>query len=210
MAIQNIDPERQASKDKWKKELTAINRKIGNHLTWLRELKGVTQQDVADKICADKSKISMVENGRSTLSVEVMIAYSKALEIPITRLLEFDDSEEILNVVIPTLSPEYSQILIAIANTINGLYRQQYTQSDQDIPRPSSDSVLYAYYAAIKRQDYQYTVPQTENRFVLLDKDSISKIKDPGLRQNLLEEFDLAEHARDDIAMALKNQGDKP
>ena len=52
----------------------------------VREKKGMTQQELADKIGCVRQTISMIENGNNQLTVEMAKKISKVLKVKWTKL----------------------------------------------------------------------------------------------------------------------------
>ncbi|MDA2911417.1 helix-turn-helix domain-containing protein [Nitrospiraceae bacterium AH_259_D15_M11_P09] len=63
--------------------------KLGRALRTLREEKGLTQTDLAEKVKVGQSYIAMLESGDKTNpTLEVMQRLAKALKVPVTELVE--------------------------------------------------------------------------------------------------------------------------
>lgn len=68
-----------------KKELLL---KFGNNLRKWREVKGFTQQQLADELNIEISQISRIERGVINTSVVTVYSISKVLEIEVSKLFE--------------------------------------------------------------------------------------------------------------------------
>lgn len=65
-------------------------KKIGQRIKYYRMKKGLTQEQLADKIAISKSYLTKIEapNCDKSFSLEVLFDISEALQIPISYLLE--------------------------------------------------------------------------------------------------------------------------
>lgn len=61
---------------------------IGLNVCHYRKLKGLTQEQLADKISYSKNHIQQIETAKATPSVAVLIDISKALDIKFEKLFE--------------------------------------------------------------------------------------------------------------------------
>ncbi|QNN23003.1 helix-turn-helix transcriptional regulator [Planctomycetales bacterium ZRK34] len=68
-----------------------IKQKFGDHLRSLRSNAALTQEQLAQRAGLDRSYIGSVERGERNISLENMERLSKALRLPVSRLLEFDN-----------------------------------------------------------------------------------------------------------------------
>ncbi len=64
-------------------------KKFGTHLRKLREENNLSQQQLADMSDLAKTTIQRIENSKFSVKFDVLISISKALEIPITKLVDF-------------------------------------------------------------------------------------------------------------------------
>lgn len=68
-------------------------KQFGNNLRKIREEKGITQKELADRIeVIETMQISKIERGITNTSISMVRAISKAMEIPISSLFEFDEN----------------------------------------------------------------------------------------------------------------------
>ena len=206
------------NKGKWKKELADYNRQIGNHLTSLRESKKIPQQVVADQIYADKYKKYMVENGRTTVDAEVLMAYSKALKVPIMRLLDIKtDVDAELHDYLPRVSPQFRQIAIDVLNALYMSYQRttidvnKSASSEQGRARPDftaihDQTVFKGFNDNYDNTEYEPSkTVSTPTRYVLLDHAQIERLKNGSLKTNMEQIFDMAQAAQASIESALKS-----
>lgn len=63
--------------------------KVGHRIQRLRELKGLSQQDLAAKCNFEKSNMSRLEAGRVNPTLSTIDKVAKALEIPVMELFNF-------------------------------------------------------------------------------------------------------------------------
>jgi len=64
--------------------------KVGQKIRQIRELKKITQQELAALCNIEKSNMSRIEAGRSNLTLKTMLIISDSLSIEIKDLLDFD------------------------------------------------------------------------------------------------------------------------
>lgn len=64
--------------------------KIGDKIKETRELKGMSQQDLAAKCNFEKSNMSRIEAGRTNLTIKNAYKISMALEIKLKDLLDVE------------------------------------------------------------------------------------------------------------------------
>ncbi|WP_075343196.1 helix-turn-helix domain-containing protein [Tenacibaculum agarivorans] len=69
-----------------------IQRKVGNKIQSIRESKGLSQVDLAGKIQGkfDTTNVSRIESGRTNSTLFTLYRISKALEVPLTALVDID------------------------------------------------------------------------------------------------------------------------
>lgn len=63
--------------------------KVGKQIQRLRELKGISQQDLAAKCNFEKSNMSRLEAGRVNPTLSTLEKICKALEVNISELFNF-------------------------------------------------------------------------------------------------------------------------
>ena len=67
----------------------SIQDKIGKQIQKLRELKGLSQQDLAAKCNFEKSNLSRLEAGRVNPTLSTLEKVAKALDITLSELFTF-------------------------------------------------------------------------------------------------------------------------
>ena len=68
------------------------NQELGENIRKIRELKGFSQQNLADEIKVDQKTISRIEKGDLSPKFETLSAISKVLSITLSQLLSFNES----------------------------------------------------------------------------------------------------------------------
>ena len=69
--------------------------RLGNKIRKIREIKGLKQENVADKIGLSLSSYGKIERGEVKLSVERLSTIASAMELPMSAILEFDEGVNI-------------------------------------------------------------------------------------------------------------------
>ncbi len=67
------------------------NRELGGNIRKIRELKGFSQQSLADEIDVDQKTISRIENGTLSPKFDLLIEITKTLNINLHQLLSFNE-----------------------------------------------------------------------------------------------------------------------
>lgn len=67
-----------------------ILKKIGSRIKEIRELKGISQQDLASTCNFEKANMSRIESGRTNFTISTLYKISQALEITISELVEVE------------------------------------------------------------------------------------------------------------------------
>ena len=65
---------------------------LGENVRKIRELKGFSQQNLADEIKVDQKTISRIEKGELSPKFETLVSISKALSISLSQLLAFNEN----------------------------------------------------------------------------------------------------------------------
>ena len=73
--------------DKIKKEVSV---KIGLKIRNIRQEKGLTQIQLADKIGSDRQYLYKIEKAKVGISVTKLAIIAKALDVPLTSLVDID------------------------------------------------------------------------------------------------------------------------
>jgi transcriptional regulator with XRE-family HTH domain len=68
------------------------NQELGENVRKIRELKGFSQQNLADEIKVDQKTISRIEKGDLSPKFETLVAISKALAVSLSQLLSFNEN----------------------------------------------------------------------------------------------------------------------
>ena len=67
-----------------------FQKKLGKRIKSLRELKGISQQELASFCDFEKSNMSRIEAGRTNPTVITLLKISKALSIKLTELIDIE------------------------------------------------------------------------------------------------------------------------
>lgn len=67
---------------------------FGVHLRRLREERGMSQQELADLADVSKMTVLRAENARHTVTLDVLLSLSRALQVPLPDLMGFEVPEE--------------------------------------------------------------------------------------------------------------------
>ena len=68
------------------------NNELGENIRKIRELKGFSQQNLADEIRMDQKTISRIEKGELSPKFETLVGIAKALSVSLSQLLAFNDN----------------------------------------------------------------------------------------------------------------------
>lgn len=64
---------------------------LGTNIRKIRELKGFSQQNLADEVSISQKSLSRIENGKISPTFNVLIKIANALKIKLNELLEFNE-----------------------------------------------------------------------------------------------------------------------
>jgi transcriptional regulator with XRE-family HTH domain len=67
------------------------NKELGENIRKIRELKGFTQQNLADEIKVDQKTISRIEKGQLSPKFETLEELSRALSVSLAQIMAFDE-----------------------------------------------------------------------------------------------------------------------
>lgn len=67
------------------------NQELGENIRKIRELKGFSQQNLADEIGVDQKTVSRIEKGTLSPKFELLVKISKTMSINLSQLLDFDE-----------------------------------------------------------------------------------------------------------------------
>ncbi len=70
--------------------------KIGERLSQLRKMRGITQVEMAEKLGATQSMVSKYETGEFRLHAELIVAFAKILRVSTDQLLGVKDAPELV------------------------------------------------------------------------------------------------------------------
>jgi transcriptional regulator with XRE-family HTH domain len=62
---------------------------FGAHLKRIRTERGISQQELADMANIAKQTVFRIENARFAVTLDVLLALSEGLEIPLKELMDF-------------------------------------------------------------------------------------------------------------------------
>lgn len=71
-------------------DMTTIE--LGQNIRKIRELKGFSQQNIADSIETTQKQLSRIENGQTSPTFDVLIKITQALEVGLNELLNFNEN----------------------------------------------------------------------------------------------------------------------
>lgn len=72
---------------------TIILKKIGERIKEIRELNGISQQDLAASCNFEKSNLSRIEAGRSNITVATLFKISQALNTTISDIVNVENNQ---------------------------------------------------------------------------------------------------------------------
>ena len=87
-----MDPRKDISEDPHK----AVNLALGKRLAHIRSLRGLSQQELAQRVNVVQVVISNYEVGKLRISAEVALRLAAALEVPIQELLQTDTPPDVV------------------------------------------------------------------------------------------------------------------
>jgi len=67
---------------------------VGNRIKFYRELKGLSQLELANLARMDQSFFSKLEKGQNNSSIEKLLQIATALDVDLFQLFQFDESYE--------------------------------------------------------------------------------------------------------------------
>ena len=73
-----------------------MNRSIGENIRRVRITKGLSQQQLANSMSVERSTVAGWESGRRIPDVDMLVRVAKALNVPITSLIDKKDREKSL------------------------------------------------------------------------------------------------------------------
>lgn len=109
------------------------NEELGENIRKIRDLKGFTQQNLADEIGMDQKTISRIEKGTLSPKFETLVAITKALHIKLSAVLDFSDMQIFSN----TIHAQHGGHFVAYNNTeidkVEELYKALLKEKDEVI-----------------------------------------------------------------------------
>ncbi len=69
------------------------SKELGQNIRKIRELKGFSQQNIADGIGTTQKQLSRIENGQTSPSFDTIVNISKLLNVALNELLNFNESK---------------------------------------------------------------------------------------------------------------------
>jgi transcriptional regulator with XRE-family HTH domain len=109
------------------------NQELGENVRKIRELKGFSQQNLADEIKVDQKTISRIEKGELSPKFETLVSISKALSISLSQLLSFNENMIFNNYI----QAQHGGSFVAYNNTeiekVENLYKQLLKEKDEVI-----------------------------------------------------------------------------
>lgn len=73
-----------------------IHKRLGKRIKEMRELKGLSQREVAPKVDLKRSTISQIENGDRKISAEELLKFSRLFNVTPNNLLDLEKSPEVV------------------------------------------------------------------------------------------------------------------
>ena len=73
------------------KQLSAIHRRFGQRIKELRKEKQLTQEDLAFEVGVDRSYMGFVERGEKNATLDKIAKISKALNVKLKVMFEFEN-----------------------------------------------------------------------------------------------------------------------
>lgn len=64
-------------------------KKLGLNIAYYRKAKGLSQLKLAEKIDISRTHVSRIENSDCAVSLDIIFAIAKELDIPVYKLFEF-------------------------------------------------------------------------------------------------------------------------
>ena len=87
-----MDPRKDISEDPHK----AVNLALGKRLAHIRSLRGLSQQELAQRVNVVQAVVSDYEVGKLRITAEAALRLAAALEVPIQELLQTDTPPEVV------------------------------------------------------------------------------------------------------------------
>lgn len=96
-----------------------ISFELGKYIRKLRNLKGMTQQQLAEKANISISFLGVIERGQKSPTIDTLKSIATALDITLSELMSFDNKE-------PSSDSEKVQaLLIEYTDKIENIYKNK-------------------------------------------------------------------------------------
>jgi transcriptional regulator with XRE-family HTH domain len=109
------------------------NQELGENIRKIRELKGFSQQNLADEIHVDQKTISRIEKGDLSPKFEIIVGISKVLSVNLSQLLSFNESLIFNNYNQHQQGGNYNAYINTEIEKVEELYKQLLKQKDEMI-----------------------------------------------------------------------------
>ena len=105
---------------------TEINKKIGKRIQYLRQLKGLSQEQLAEAIDIATTSLSYIETGRGFMTLATLEKLAKILDVEIFEIFQFNtvDNSEMYKYILNKLEiiKNDSERLEFVYNIVKTLY----------------------------------------------------------------------------------------
>lgn len=102
-------------------KITAIRKEIGRRIKKVRQLRNMTQGDIAGRVFLTRSSIANIETGRQNITVDTLYEIAEALQVTVVDLLAPNTYETLL--IEPTPEPEPVIIKILVNDEVRTSFR---------------------------------------------------------------------------------------
>jgi transcriptional regulator with XRE-family HTH domain len=116
------------------------NSELGENIRKIRELKGFSQQNLADEIKVDQKTISRIEKGEISPKFETLVSISKVLSVNISQILSFNESLIFNNYNQYQQGGNYNAYINTEIEKVEELYKQLLKEKDEVISLLKSKS----------------------------------------------------------------------
>ncbi len=69
---------------------TKILSKLGEKLKYIRKSKGLTQEQLSEKLNIHPTYVGKIESGKNNISIVLLFKISRALKVKLSDIFEFD------------------------------------------------------------------------------------------------------------------------
>jgi transcriptional regulator with XRE-family HTH domain len=109
------------------------NIELGENIRKIRELKGFSQQNLADEIKMDQKTISRIEKGDLSPKFETLVLIAKALSVSLSQLLSFNENLIFNNYNQYQQGGNYNAYINTEIEKVEKLYQQLLKEKDEVI-----------------------------------------------------------------------------